>query len=71
MESTALLKTQAILDSSAELFDPVAGVFVRIEGSMGSDRLFSAATLLRNGRVLLTGGYDEGMATSSKAWLIG
>jgi hypothetical protein len=73
--TTVLLPTGEVLvvggSNVAELFDPVAGVFVRIEGSMGSDRLFSAATLLRNGRVLLTGGYDEGMATSSKAWLIG
>jgi hypothetical protein len=53
----------------AEIFDPMAGVFVKVNGSMGSDRLFSAATLLRNGHVLITGGYDEGMSTSSKAWL--
>jgi hypothetical protein len=53
----------------AELYDPTARAFIKVDGSMGSDRLFSAATLLRNGQVLITGGYNENMATSSKAWL--
>jgi hypothetical protein len=52
----------------AELFDPKASVFLRVDGSLGSDRLFSAATLLPTGHVLITGGYDETMTTSSKAW---
>ncbi len=54
---------------TAELYDPASNQFVIVNGSMGSDRLFSAATLLQNGRVLITGGYDESMATSSMAWL--
>lgn len=53
----------------AELYDPAARVFLKVNGSMGSDRLFSAATLLRDGRVLITGGYDQRMATSSQAWV--
>jgi hypothetical protein len=71
--TTVLLPTGQVLvaggSSIAELFDPVGRVFVKIDGSMGSDRLFSAASLLRNGSVLITGGYDDRMTTSAKAWL--
>ena len=70
--TTILLPTAQVLivggSSIAELYDPSLNEFVKVDGSMGSDRLFSTATLLRNGRVLITGGYDEHMATSSKAW---
>ena len=55
--------------NTAELYDPADRIFVKVDGSMGSDRLFSAAALLRNGCVLITGGYDQRMATSAKAWL--
>ena len=55
--------------SSAELFDPSIRRFIKVEGSMETDRLFATATLLLNNNVLITGGYDERMFTSSKAWL--
>lgn len=71
--TTILLEDEKVLvsggSSIAELFDPYTNVFAKVEGSLGTDRLFSAATLLHNGEVLITGGYDERMITSSKAWL--
>jgi hypothetical protein len=41
--------------SSAEVYDPTAGTFLRT-GSMSARRFFHAAILLGNGKVLVTGG---------------
>ncbi len=43
--------------ASAELFDPVSGLFSPM-GSMGSARQYHAAALLSNGQVLVMGGLD-------------
>jgi hypothetical protein len=53
----------------AEIFDPATGSFSFTDGEMGTKRLFAAATLLKDGQVLITGGYTDGTIVSSNAWV--
>lgn len=53
----------------AEVFDPVRNQFSYVSGDMGTPRLFATATRLRNGQVLITGGYNIENQVSSQAWL--
>ncbi|MCA1623959.1 MAG: kelch motif-containing protein, partial [Acidobacteria bacterium] len=53
----------------AEIFDPATKRFSYVAGNLGTTRLFATATRLRNGQVLITGGYDDSTAVSSNAWL--
>lgn len=55
--------------SMAEMYDYRTGQFTIVPGSLGSKRLFSTATLLPNGAILITGGYNENMETTAKAWI--
>ena len=52
-----------------EVFDPTTSTFVEVEGTLDTPRFFSAATLLQDGRVLITGGYDGRGTATGKAWL--
>ncbi len=56
----------------AVIYDPLRGAFRSVPGDLGSaalSRLFSTATLLPNGQVLITGGYGLGQPVSAQAWL--
>jgi hypothetical protein len=53
----------------AELYDPARRRFRRA-GNAGPALSFSTATLLRDGRVLVAGGYDDRIAVTSRAWTI-
>ena len=53
----------------AEVFDPSTNRFSYVSGDMGMPSLFATATRLRNGQVLITGGYHGEIEVSARAWL--
>lgn len=71
--TTILLPDGRILiaggSTNAEIFDPRLNTFIVTRGSYGSPRHFSTATLLENGNVLITGGYNDRLTVSPNAWI--
>jgi TATA-box binding protein (TBP) (component of TFIID and TFIIIB) len=55
--------------NQAEIYNPESGEFTIVKERMGSQRLFSCATLLSNGQILITGGYNENQEASANAWI--
>ena len=55
--------------AQAELYDPANGLFARISGEFGDSPLFATATLLLDGRVLITGGYGLHSRARANAWI--
>lgn len=55
--------------NNAELFDPATMTVTPVNGSFGSKLHFATATLLKNGRVLIAGGYDEMTRVRQSAWI--
>ncbi|MDX1624194.1 MAG: kelch repeat-containing protein [Gemmatimonadota bacterium] len=53
-----------------EIYDPESESFRSAAGEVGSPRMFATATLLDSGDVLLVGGYDEGIDSTARAWLL-
>ncbi len=57
----------------AEVYDPATGAFSLVAGSLGAAHFFASATPLRDGRVLITGGYYEspggGLPSAASAWI--
>ena len=74
LQGTAILLTNGKVliaggANRAEVFDPATNSFSFADGDMGTKRLFAAATLLKNGQVLITGGYTDGPIVSANAWI--
>ena len=71
-DAVAALPSGAILvaggSRTVELFDPRRRAF-RVVGRVSADLAFSTATTLRDGRVLVAGGYDDQIAVTKRAWL--
>ena len=55
--------------TQAEIFDPADKTFEVATGDFESRRLFSTATLLQNGQVLIVGGYDTNITVGKQAWI--
>ena len=53
-----------------EIYDPQNQHFILGE-KLDNDYYYSVLTRLKNGRVLITGGYDAGIQPSDKAWIYG
>ena len=53
----------------AEVFDPSRNTFSYAAGDMETPRLFATATRLRNGQVLILGGYHGNSVATANAWL--
>ena len=52
-----------------ELYDPATNAFTTVKGQIDTARFFSAATLLQDDRVLITGGYDNHNEAGTKSWI--
>jgi hypothetical protein len=53
-----------------ELWDPSKRDFVVVEGQLEGLQEFATASTMPTGEVLLLGGYDEHIRSSSSAWLV-
>lgn len=55
--------------AQAEIYHPETDTFSLADGILGFDLSYTTATLLPHDRVLIAGGYDEGIHVVDNAWL--
>jgi hypothetical protein len=55
---------------SVEIYDPKAKRFEIATGDLGRDYYFPSGTVLKNGNVLIAGGYEKGNAITNSAWIL-
>jgi hypothetical protein len=58
--------------SFAEVYDEAKGSFSKVDGNLGAARFFASATLLPDGKTLITGGYAESrgsLPSTASAWI--
>lgn len=71
--TSVLLKNGKVLiaggTKQAEIFNPVTNSFEIAAGNFETELLFSTATLLPDGQVLVVGGYNVRIQVSSSAWM--
>jgi hypothetical protein len=53
-----------------EIYDPADETFHTISGSLGQELMYPTVTAMNDGCVLICGGYDDSMKSTSRAWLI-
>ena len=56
----------------AEVYDESTGAFTPAGGTFAGSRCFASATLLPDGKALITGGYadgDSGLPATNRAWI--
>lgn len=56
--------------NDVEVWVPGSSKFVRAAQRLGAELAFSTATSLKNGRVLVIGGYDRTITPTARTWLI-
>jgi hypothetical protein len=52
-----------------EVFDPASGKFLVVAGQMNDSRHFMSETRLRDGSVLLAGGYPNNDQATAQTWI--
>jgi hypothetical protein len=52
-----------------EVFDAHSQRYATAQGSLGDKWMYAAVVVLKDGRALITGGYNEDMAVTNTAWL--
>jgi hypothetical protein len=55
--------------SVTEMFDPVTNTFDKVDKGVGATQLFASASVLPDGRVVLSGGYGIGPSASARVWV--
>ena len=72
-DSVSLLADGRVLvgggDPLLEVYDPRRGAF-RPAGRTGRELAFATATRLKDGRVLVAGGYDRNLQINRTAWIV-
>jgi WD40 repeat protein len=75
-EAVVLLPNRKVLiaggGSFAEVYDETTGIFSKVSGSLGAARFFASATVLPDGKTLITGGYADsggGLPATASAWI--
>lgn len=56
--------------SDIEVWNPGSPAFVPVAESLGTELAFSTVTALRNGRVLVIGGYDRTITPTDRTWQV-
>lgn len=73
--ATALLPDGSVIvagdANDVEVWKPGQTNFVKTNGSIGKNLAFSVATVLPNGEIIVTGGYDNDIQATNNTWRIG
>ena len=72
-QAVALLEDGSVFiaggSQQVEIYSPEEDRFSTVSGELDTARFFATATRLLDGRVLITGGYDTEILSTSRAWI--